>query len=147
MAMSPSPQLSPAMGGSHLVERQLSNSPPLQQQQQVSKRDKRRTALAHRLEEITNQFSSNRDQNYRNQLQALQLDMNLIMEADPHSKEFLPNDRDAIDNLIKAHFTKATMKQVGPNAPSRAGKMYADFAKEINDAMEERDTHLTSHEV
>jgi hypothetical protein len=146
MAMSPSPLLSPTMGGSHLVDRQQSNSPPPTHAQQLSKRDKRRSVLANRLEELTKGFAENRDGNYRTQLQALQCDMNIIMEADPYTSKCLPDSREEIDTLIKANMSKI-MKAFGPEPPQRAGKLYAEYAKEVNDAMEERDATLTEHEV
>ena len=139
---------SPVMGHSRAEEfrqlRQHSNSPP---QQQLSKRDKRRSMLADRLEDITKQFSQNRDVHYREQLQAIQLDMNLIMEADAHGKKQLANSGLEIDMLIKDNMQKISMKRAEPVPPPRAGKAYADFAKEVNDAMEERDTTLTVHKV
>ena len=147
MAMSASQ--SPVLGSSHRAQdlrhlRQHSNSPP---QQQLSKRDKRRSMLADRLEDITKQFSQNRDVHYREQLQAIQLDMNLIMEADPHGKDQLISGGSEIDMLVKASMQKIAMKSIGTVPPPRAGKAYADFAKEVNDAMEERDTTLTLHKV
>jgi hypothetical protein len=146
MAMSASQ--SPIMGPSHRTEdlrhlRQHSNSPP----QQLSKKDKRRNMLADRLEDITKQFTQNRDVHYREQLQAIQIDVNLIMEADAHGKEQLPNSAAEIETLVKDNMHKISMKSVGPVPPPRAGKAYADFAKEVNDAMEERDTTLTVHKV
>ncbi|KAF4625475.1 hypothetical protein G7Y89_g12690 [Cudoniella acicularis] len=142
MAMSPSPQLSPVIGGGHRIDRQQSNSPP---QQQLSKRDKKRTLLAERLADITAQFSANRDIHYREQLQALQIDMNLIMEADANGKEQLRNDPAEIDELVQENIRKTMMKSIGPTPPPRAGKVYADFAKDVNDAMEERDAALVTH--
>lgn len=146
MAMSPSQ--SPIMGPSNRVDpradRHHSNSPP---QQQLSKRDKRRSMLADRLEEITKQFSQNRDVHYREQLQAIQIDMSLIMEADAHGKEQLVNSGPEIDTLVQENMKKISMKSVGLIPPPRAGKVYAEFSKEVNDAMEERDTSLTLHKV
>jgi hypothetical protein len=141
----PSPELSPAMGASHRIDRQRSNSPL--PEQQLSKRDKRRTNLANRLAEITAQFSDNRDVHYRNQLQALQIDMNLIMEADAHGDVHLPDSAEAIDNLVRDNLQKNLMKSIGINVPMRAGRVYADFAKEVNDAIEERDAVLAVHKV
>ncbi|CAG8970909.1 hypothetical protein HYALB_00000888 [Hymenoscyphus albidus] len=142
MAMSQSPQLSPIMGGSHRNDHQQSNSPP---QQQLSKRDKKRTLLAERLASITSQFSVDRDLHYREQLQALQIDTNLILEAGAHGNEQLRNQPQDIDDLVKENIFKTMRKSVGSPIPPRAGKIYADFAKEVNDAIEERDTSLTMH--
>ena len=144
MAMSPSPQLSPVMGGSHRVDRHHSNSPP---QQQLSKKDKKRTLLADRLAEITSQFSSNRDVHYREQLQALQIDMNLIMETDGHGQGLLPSMPQQVDDLVQDNIKKTMMKSTGSNPPPRAGKVYMDFARGVNDAMEERDAALSLHDV
>jgi hypothetical protein len=102
--------------------------------------------LADRLEEITRHFSQNRDIHYREQLQALQIDVNLIMEAKAHGNEPLPNTPEEIDALVEENI-KTVRKSLGPYPPPRAGKMYADFAKEVNDAMEERDAALTMHMV
>jgi hypothetical protein len=145
-AMIPSPELSPAIGASHRIDRQQSNSPPLQEQQ-LSKRDKRRTNLANRLAEITAQFSDNRDVHYRNQLQALQIDMNLIAEAAVHGDKTLPNKPEQIDILVRENVQKNMGKGIGANVPQRAGRVYADFAKEINDAIEEKDSLLAQHKV
>lgn len=128
-------------------DRLQSNSPQPQYQQQISKRDKKRTVLAQRLEEITSDFAANRDQNYRSQLQALQVDMHLIMEANPHDSKYLPNSRAEIDKLVLANLSKSNIKSAGQYPPPRAGRIYADFAKEINDAMEERDACLANHRV
>jgi hypothetical protein len=103
--------------------------------------------LSERLAEITASFSQNRDLHYREQLQAIQIDMNLIMEADAHGKELIPNDPDEIDELVRDNIKKTMMKSVGPNPPPRAGKIYADFALEVNNAMEERDAALAIHMV
>lgn len=130
------------MGGGQRVDRNHTNSPPLP----LSKRDKRRTMLADRLEEITKSFSQNRDMHYREQLQAIQIDMNLIMEADPNSKEPLKDQPLDVDALVLEN-VKTIRKTLDPVIPPRAGRMYADFAKEINDAMEERDSNLTVHKV
>jgi hypothetical protein len=140
----PSPELSPVMGAQR-IERQHSNSPL--PEQQLSKRDKRRTNLANRLAEITAQFADNRDVHYRNQLQALQIGINLVVEAPAHGDDLLPDKPDEIDKLIQANLQKNLMKSIGADVPLRAGRVYADFAKEVNDAMEDRDAVLTMHKV
>ncbi|CZT09341.1 related to nif-specific regulatory protein [Rhynchosporium agropyri] len=141
MAMSPSPQLSPTMGPSHRNERDQSNTPPLQPQQ-LSKRDKKRTVLADRLQDITMAFSANRDQHYRAQLQSIQVDSNLIGEADVHSRQPLPDSAEEVEKLVNINIQKTMMKNILPEPPLKAGKIYADFAKEVNDAMEERDSAM-----
>ena len=73
--------------------------------------------------------------------------MNLIMEADAHGKELIPNDPEEIDDMVRDNIKKTMMKSIGPNPPPRAGKIYADFALDINNAMEERDASLAIHMV
>ncbi len=101
--------------------------------------------LADRLIEITDQFSSNRDHYYRTQLQALQIDMNLIMEANCNEKTPLPDTADEIDALVRDNIDRTMKSSLGHEIPVRAGKVYADFVKDINDAMEERDAALATH--
>lgn len=139
--MSPSPADSPIMSHS-MAQRHHTNSPP----QQVSKRDKRRIMLSDRLDELTKSFSNNRDAHYREQLQAIQIDMNLIMEADPHGSGTLPNQPDEIDQLVADNIKAVSRKALG-QAPPRAGRIYADFARAVNDAVEDRDAALVAHQV
>jgi len=101
--------------------------------------------LADRLEDLTSKFSQNRDVHYREQLQAIQIDMNLIMEADAHGSALLKNHPDEIDALVLENIN--TVKRAIGAAPPRAGRLYAAFAKEVNDAMEERDSALVVHKV
>ncbi|KUJ15333.1 uncharacterized protein LY89DRAFT_648588 [Mollisia scopiformis] len=142
--MSASPQLSPMMGSAHRIDRLQSTSPPLPQQQ-LSKRDKRRTQLLERLNDMTAGFSANRDIHYRDQLQAIQVDINLITNADPHSKDVLPDRPEEIDSLVTKEVQRMMMKSLSDKTPLRAGRIYADFAKDVNDAIEERDSALTQH--
>lgn len=72
--------------------------------------------------------------------------MNLIMEADAYGKDLLPNRPEEIEALVEENI-KTVRKPLGLVPPPRAGKVYAAFAKEINDAIEERDTALTMHMV
>ncbi|ATZ49665.1 hypothetical protein BCIN_05g00850 [Botrytis cinerea B05.10] len=138
MAMSPSPQMSPTTFGKQ-VEKQRSNSPP---PHQLSKRDKRRSAMQDKLHEMTVSFASNRDHHYRDQLKGLQIDMNLIQEADVHGKYALP-DGNEVEPLVVDGIKK--VKGIAGHHPSAAGKEYESFAREINNAMEERDVALTTH--
>ena len=73
--------------------------------------------------------------------------MNLIMEADAHGSELVPDNPEEIDEMVRDNIKKTMMKSVGPNSPPRAGKIYADFAREVNNAMEDRDANLATHMV
>src|SRR4051794_33553480 len=97
MAYSPSPTLSPTMAITSKPDRRQSPTPP---QQPISKRDKRRGQLSERLSEITNSFQLNRDSHYRQQLHALQIDMTLIMGADPYTNGPLDDSPENIAKMI-----------------------------------------------
>lgn len=102
--------------------------------------------LAERLEVMTKEFAQNRDVHYREQLQAIQIDMNLIMEANAHGDAPLRNAPEEIEKLVEDN-VRSGRKSFGPIAPPRAGRIYADFSKEVNDAMEDRDAALATHMV
>lgn len=71
--------------------------------------------------------------------------MNLIMEADCFSDDPVVSDPVGIDALVRAGMAK--MKTIGPNPPPGAGRLYAKWAKGINDNIEERDANLVMHRV
>jgi hypothetical protein len=147
MAMAPSPEMSPVMGSSHRIDRNRSQSPPAQA---LSKRDKKRTQLLERLQEVTLNFSSNKDAHYRHQLQAIQVDTSLIFRADLYSDRPLDDrDGDLREMVNKAQsiypnglaaLNKGEMTQI-------AGNLYSAFAEEVVDAVEARDAALTRHRV
>ncbi|KAI9696044.1 MAG: hypothetical protein M1836_005875 [Candelina mexicana] len=154
MPQSPSPRISPtARNNGHQSASRLglNGSPPTQS---LSKRDKRRFLLADRLSDLTANFSNNRDNHYRQQLQALQIDMNLITSANPYSDKPLEDTGDEIANLVNiaAGGNSSTGANGGQGGSHRrlevdtaqlAGKWYARFAEEVNNAMESRDAQLT----
>ncbi|KAF2092186.1 hypothetical protein K490DRAFT_70835 [Saccharata proteae CBS 121410] len=116
--------------------------PPLPQ---PSKRDKRRTMLADKFNDMVSNFSDNRDQHYRAQIGAVQHDMNLIIQADPYLNKPLDDTGDE----VAEHVAQTT----GPNAPAagtpahdyagQVGRFYSQFVNKVNDALEERDINLT----
>lgn len=130
------------MGQNHRINRQRSETPPAQP---LSKRDKRRTALSDRLAEITMQFSANRDLHYRQQLQAIQIDTALIMNADLNSSLPLDERGEDIDDLVFNISGGAHMMNGDGNVTG--GRIYAEFAREINDSVETRDALLVRHQV
>jgi hypothetical protein len=145
MAMSPSPQLSPVMASSHRQERQ--DSPPAQP---ISKRDKRRTQLLDRLHDITVQFTNNKDQYYRAQLQAIQLDTALILHAVPYVEDptkDLAGELEALVYKITGGRQDAMKSLNERELAAIGGNIYAEFQNEVVDAMERRDATLTMHTV
>ncbi|CAD6503433.1 BgTH12-03098 [Blumeria graminis f. sp. triticale] len=141
--MSPSPQPSPLLGAGR-SERHHSYSPAPQPHITVSKRDRKRSLLRDSYSTMEDSFSANRDSYYRLHLQTLQIDMNLIGAADPYDTCLLPNDPAEIDKLVRESLQDNKMTPIGPNPPHRAGRIYAEFAQECNDAMEERDAALAT---
>ena len=124
------------------TERNRSASPPLLP---VSKSDRRRRQLQDKLADMVTNFSKDRDQHYRAQLHALQVDMNLIVRADAYADSPLDDDPDTIRELVR-DITGGSLPQ-NPAALqdflAMAGRGYQDFARQINKAQEERDAALT----
>jgi hypothetical protein len=147
MAMSPSPQLSPSMGGAQRPDGIRPDTPPTVP---LSKRDKRRTQLLDRLNEITANFNNNKDQYYRNQLQAIQIDTGLILHADPYRDDPLSDFGEEVQEMI-CNATNSNPQAIRAilqkDVSSIAGKIYSEFANEVNNAVERRDAALTMHQV
>ncbi|KAF2403803.1 hypothetical protein EJ06DRAFT_541474 [Trichodelitschia bisporula] len=127
---SPSPDLS-----------RHSGSPPPPQ----SKRDKRRTMLSDKLNDMIASFNANLRPHYEAQVGALQVDINLILRADPYQNKPLEDDPAEIQNLIMSTVgNKAPGDQVGEqDFQADAGKLYTGFVHDVNNAQEERDINLT----
>ncbi|KAL8861819.1 MAG: hypothetical protein Q9178_001688 [Gyalolechia marmorata] len=122
----------------------LSHTPP----PTLSKRDKRRNAMIERLRDIEGGFASNRDSYYRQQLQALQRDVNIITHAEPYRNrpldelnDILDSDHSAPINGNRGHHHRG-MVENGERQP-RAGKWARGFIEQVNNAMEDRDTQLS----
>lgn len=161
MAYSPSPQPSPTLAvmGARSNDQIFTPTPP---PIPLSKRDKRRSILSEKLNELTTSFANNRDSHYRQQLQALQIDLNLIMRADPYRDAPLDDSGDDIAELVLAAMGGNAQSGVngagavaGPpmyprpdkDVAALAGRWYAQYVEDVNDAVELRDTNLTMLEV
>lgn len=105
-----------------------------------SKRDKRRTALQERLQELTGQFSNNRDTQFRQQLHALQCDMTLINSADPYVTGPLPDSAESISTLIED--TVGGGSKFAKEMAGIAGSWYSKFVQQVNEIKEKRDAEL-----
>ncbi|KAE8389820.1 hypothetical protein ETB97_012522 [Aspergillus alliaceus] len=142
MAYSPAPA-SPVPGGpgpslvNSLHSRGRSASPPTSVP--ISKRDKRRSALQERLQDLTASFSQNRDTQFRQQLHALQCDMTLINNADPYSPGPLPDSAEEIAQLIE---TTVGGGKFAKEMSSLAGMWYSRFVQEVNHIKAETDADL-----
>ncbi|KFY23696.1 hypothetical protein V493_05678 [Pseudogymnoascus sp. VKM F-4281 (FW-2241)] len=138
MAASQSPILSPAMDRDD-------NAPPVQP---LSKRDKRRTALIDRLNDITMQFSANKDQYYREQLGVVQQDIALILHAIPYVDD--PTKETTVELLAAIHKLSRGDPRILQSVKDGdlqgvGGKIYQEFREEIHDAMERRDAALSAY--
>ena len=105
----------------------------------VSKRDKRRSALQERLQDLTASFSQNRDAQFRQQLHALQCDMTLINNADPYAPGPLPDSADDVARLVEGTVGGGLF---GREMASLSGMWYARFVQEVNQVKEEKDVEL-----
>lgn len=115
--------------------------------QPLSKRDRRRTQLIERLNDITNNFSVKQDAYYREQLQAIQLDTNLIMNADSSKGTPLPDPGPEIDEILAKMRPMPPSLLTNQDIRSITGKLYSEYVREINDAVEEKDAELQMHMV
>ncbi|KAL3482284.1 Sds3-like-domain-containing protein [Aspergillus californicus] len=142
MAYSPAPT-SPGPGGgapvmsNGLHSRGRSTSPPTSMP--LSKRDKRRSALQERLQDLTASFSQNRDTQFRQQLHALQCDMTLINNADPYNPGPLPDSAEEIARLIGNTIGGGKFAK---DMASLAGMWYSRFIQEVNQSKVDRDAEL-----
>lgn len=140
MAASQSPILSPVMDRDD-------NAPPVLP---LSKRDKRRTALIDRLNDITMQFSANKDQYYREQLGVVQQDIALILHAIPYVED--PTKESSIELLaVIQKLTRGDPRAIHSlkegDIQGIGGRIYHEFRDEIQDSMERRDASLTAYAV
>ncbi|KAK4938165.1 hypothetical protein LTR10_021324 [Elasticomyces elasticus] len=136
MAYSPSPT-SPLAGPDNAVySHRRSPTPPTQP---LSKRDKRRNQHVAHQQELYNELASNREQHYREQLIALQTDMNLISQADPYEPEPLEDSPEEVARIAEV---AASGTPYQSQMSSLAGKWYAEFVHEVNDAKEAKELAL-----
>ncbi len=126
--------------GSPIVDRMSASPPPVQ-----SKRDKRRTLVADRLNEVMRSFGTNLRQHYEAQTNAVQVDVHLITRANPYQDRPLEDDPEEIDTVVYGMI--GNVIPAGPVAEddfvAGAGRLYTEFVHDINNAMEERDVNLT----
>jgi hypothetical protein len=124
------------MADGHGYPLRRSPTPPAQP---LSKRDKRRNQHIAHQQEFHNELLSNREQHYREQLIALQNDMSLISQADPYSPD--PLD-DSPDEIARVAELAASATPYQSQMSSLAGKWYAEFVHEVNDAKEAKEVAI-----
>ncbi|KAJ5888585.1 hypothetical protein N7495_008626, partial [Penicillium taxi] len=141
MAYSPAPP-SPGTGFAYNQHPRRSASPTggISGSGPVSKRDKRRSALQDRLQDLTSTFSVNRDAQFRQQLHSLQCDMTLINNAEPLQPGPLPDSADEIAQIIEE--TVGGGGKFAKEMASLSGTWYSKFVQEVNRVKEQRDADL-----
>ena len=104
--------------------------------------------MIERLRDIEGGFAGSGDSYYRQQLQALQRDVNIITHAEPYRNRPLDELNDILDldqsapiNGNKGHHHRGMVGN-GERQP-RAGKWARGFIEQVNNAMEDRDTQLS----
>lgn len=82
---------------------------------------------------------------YEAQANALQADITLIMRANPYDNKQLDDSPAEIDRQIMEMFNNRIPAEPIAEEDFRAcaGKQYLPFVDAVNNAMEERDVHLT----
>ncbi|KAF5699862.1 nif-specific regulatory [Fusarium mundagurra] len=106
-----------------------------------SKRDRKRQALIERLSSMTDKFHRERDMTYRDQLQKIQFDINLVQRFDPYDPKVL----EVISELQKEHTNTQGPPVNAEDARSlldMAGIRFSDFVDEVEDLVEIRDFQL-----
>ncbi|KAK3072340.1 hypothetical protein LTR53_006990 [Teratosphaeriaceae sp. CCFEE 6253] len=142
------------------ISHDLSPSPPLhhshhQPQQTLTKRDVRRNRIMERLQSMIDSFSANQHAHYRAQLQAVQVDMTLVLRADPYDTAQGPLEdggdeiKAMVEDMVLGGAGAGVLGADGDEAAKRdfvamAGRRYAEFAQEANDELEKRDAELVA---
>ncbi|EPE07422.1 deacetylase complex subunit [Ophiostoma piceae UAMH 11346] len=113
--------------------------------QSQSKRDKKRQLLTDRLAALSEKFGRDRDMTYREQLQKIQIDTNLVMRLDPYTDrplDFLGQDRASRERELNRD-PDPEGRGGGRGVLEMAGPTFQQWIQEIEDLVEERDAELT----
>ncbi len=111
-----------------------------------SKRDKKRQLLTERLATLSEKFNRDRDLTYREQLQKIQIDTNLVMRVEPYVErplDFIAQQRMQVGNAEADHDARSG----GRSLLEMAGPTFQQWVQEIGDLVEERDFELTKQKV
>lgn len=128
------------------VGRRAASPGPTQAQ---SKRDKKRQLLTDRLAALSDKFNRDRDLTYREQLQKIQIDTNLVMRLDPYADrplDFLGQDRNSRERDYNRD-PDPEGRGSGRGLLEMAGPTFQQWIQEIEDLVEERDAELTKQKV
>ncbi|KAK0706542.1 Sds3-like-domain-containing protein [Lasiosphaeria miniovina] len=124
----------------HRPDRRLNGSPAPTQ----SKRDKRRNMLTERLAVLSEKFGKDRDQAFREQLQKIQIDTNLVMRMDPYVDR--PMDGFEEDERRLQQLNGDSENGSGPRTLlEMAGPHFSQWMEKVQDLVEQRDYALTKY--
>ncbi|KAK6525606.1 hypothetical protein TWF281_010661 [Arthrobotrys megalospora] len=109
----------------------------------LSKRDKRRTAIANALTELNNNFTLSKDDRYRTQLSILNAEMRAIAETNchPDTNGILPDFGGEVEAAIDEVLKNSGV--ILPSTAEKAGRFYSRFIDKVNDSVEQRDVEMT----
>ncbi|KAH8677310.1 Sds3-like-domain-containing protein [Xylariales sp. PMI_506] len=115
-------------------------SPPNQ-----SKRERKKQAIYEKLAILSEQMSRDRDRSYREELQKIQVDVNLVARVDP----YVDRPLDEIEREIR-ELSRASSN--GPDRPNRtllemAGPSFQEWVEQIKDLLETRDYEMTCQKL
>ena len=111
-----------------------------------SKRDRKRQALQDKFNIVYEKLARDRDHTYRDQLQKIQLDTNLVQRFDPYDPRVL----DIIAEMQREHQEArgpVVNAEAGRSLLDMAGLQFNTFMEEIEDLIETRDFGLTQSKV
>lgn len=132
----------PNLGGAAGQQKAGRGSPAPQ-----SKRDRKRQVLADKINSLQEKFNRDRDLGYRDQLQKVQLDTNLVQRIDPYDSEDVLR---VIASLRREHDETQSHEPLADSSRTllqMAGPKFEDFVQGIEDLVEYRDFHLLQHLV
>ena len=98
-------------------------------------------------------FSGNQHQHYRAQLQAVQVDMTLILRADPYAQDgenggMLEDGGEEIRQMVDSIGAQVPDDEAAQrDYYALAGTRYKEFVRQVNDCVEKRDADLTALHV
>ena len=90
-------------------------------------------------QDLLNNFNENREHHYRQQLIALQHDMNLTTQCDPYDSSFLEDSPEDISRVVEEAAANTPYQN---ELSSHAGKWYSEFVHTVNEAKEQREIEL-----
>ena len=118
-------------------------SPPPASQ---SKRDRKRQALMDRLTTMNEKFQREQDLTYRDQLQKVQFEINLVQRFDPYDKDALETATE-LRNEHKRVLGPMVNADGARSMVDMAGIRFPEFLDDLEDLVELRDFQLAQSKV